>query len=332
MPGFKVALVAIHSPVPTWVHEGLAKEGVDFVFHECTTREELAQHAGDADLVWVHGGSEILTAENLAVIPRCGAIIRTGSGTDNVAVTEATERGIVVANTPEAHSDSVSDHAIALLLAVVRQIPAQHQAVRSGKWDAGIPKPRWHLRGKTLGLVGFGHIARLLVQKTRGFGVNIIAYDPLVSAEKMDSEGVRQTGLDDLLSEADFVSLHCPLLKETYHLIGERELRMMKPEAILINTSRGAVVDEPALIKALTERWIAGAGLDVLTEEPTPHDNPLLKLDNVVLTPHMAGHSDEQPEAGWRLSYDTVVALANGRWPRSYVNHDVKPRWRLSAE
>lgn len=330
MKRFKVVLVDLDgTTVPGWVGEALAKEGIAFVARECKTSEELARHAGDADVVW-NFGSHVVTAESLAALPQCGGIIRTGSGTDNVPVEEATRRGIVVANTPEAHSDAVSDHAIGLLFAVMRQIAVQDRAVRSGEWNATRGRPGWHLHGQTLGLVGFGHAARLVAKKMRGFELTLLVHDPYVSADVMAREGVRAANLDTLLSGSDFVFLHCPLTKETYHLLGERELRQMKPSAILINTARGAVIDEPALVRALTESWIAAAGLDVLEQEPPSADHPLFKLDNAVITPHIAGYSDEHQEIAWRLSVEAAIALAQGRWPRSCVNRAVKPRWNLS--
>jgi D-3-phosphoglycerate dehydrogenase / 2-oxoglutarate reductase len=333
MPPFKVALVGLDNQVlPDWVCADLAKEGIDFVFKECVGREELRQVAGDADLVWVFGSHKCLTAENLDVIPRCGAILRSGSGTDNIPVAEATERGIIVANTPEAISDSVSNHAIGLLFAVTRQIAIQDRLMRAGKWDRTLAGPGWHMHDQTLGLVGFGHIAKLVARKMSGFEMTILAHDPYVDADTMASYGVSAASLDDLLSRSDYVSVHCPLLKSTYHLIGERELKLMKKDAILVNTSRGPVIDEPALIRALTEGWIAGAGLDVFEQEPIDPFNPLLKLDNVAVTPHIASNSDEFLPNFWRLSVDTVVDLAKGRWPRSYVNKGVKPRWQHLTE
>ena len=329
MGRFKVALVALDGQtVPDWVPLELGRSGIDLVIHECQTREELG--AGDADVVWVFGGSRIITAEGLRVIPRCGAIIRTGSGTDNVPVEEATGMGIVVANTPEAHSDAVSDHAIGLLFSIIRRIPVQDRAVRAGTWNREIAWPRWHVRGQTLGLVGFGHVARLLVRKLAGFEMRVLAYDPYVGESAMKGEGVEGAGLDRVLTESDFLSLHCPLTRQTHHIIGSREMRMMKASAVLVNTSRGALVDESALVQALTEGWIAAAGLDVLEQEPGAPTNPLFRLDNVVITPHIAGYSDEHLDAGWRLSAETAIALAQGRWPRSYVNHNVRPRWDLA--
>jgi len=329
MKRFKVILVdEPNGPIPAWVLEAFEKEGIEFVAQVCGSNEDLARHAGDADVVWVWG-SRVVTAESLAGLPQVGGIIRTGSGTDNVPVDEATRRGIVVANTPEAHNDAVSNHAIALLLAIIRDILHRDRDVRAGEWS----RARWHsphLYGRTLGLIGFGLIARLVAKKMRGFDLNILAYDPFVGAEVMAAESVRLADVDTILAESDFVFLHCPLTADTYHLIGERELRRMKPTAILINTARGPVVDEPALVRALTEGWIAAAGLDVLEQEPPDPNNPLFKLENVVITPHIAGQSDEDLDRSWRLATDSALAMARGHWPRSYVNRSVKPRLNLA--
>ena len=330
MSPFKVAMVHMDAEeLPAWVPETMASHDIEFVFQECETRAQLASCAGDADVVWVCGGSLIVDAESLADLPRCGALIRTGSGTDNIPIDAATAQGIIVANTPEAFSDGVSDHAIGLLLAVVRQIAIQDRTVRTGIWDREAAYPSWHLRGQTLGLIGFGHIARLVTRKLSGYEMTVLAHDPFVGAEVMAGHGVQAASMEQVLSRSDFVSLHCPLLDDTHHLIGARELRLMKPRAILINTSRGPVVDEPALIRALSERWIAAAGVDVLEQEPPEADNPLFSLDNAVITPHIAGYTDQSLDDSWRLSVETALALAQGRWPRSYVNHNVKPRWRL---
>ncbi|MCY4413231.1 MAG: C-terminal binding protein [Caldilineaceae bacterium] len=330
MTRFKVAMVHMDPEVlPAWVPNTMADHDIEFVFQECETRAQLAACAGDADVVWIFGGSHIVTAESLADIPQCGALIRTGSGTDNIPIDAATARGIIVANTPEAFNDGVSDHTIGLLLAVVRQIGLQDRKVRAGIWDRYAGFPGWHLQGQTLGLIGFGHIARLVTRKLSGYEMAVLAHDPFVGADVMAEHGVQAASMEQVLSGSDFVSLHCPLLDETHNLIGERELRMMKPRAILINTSRGPVVDEAALLRALTEGWIAAAGLDVLELEPPDADNPLFGLENVVITPHIAGYSDESLDNSWRLSVETVLDLAQGRWPRSYVNPNVEPRWRL---
>ena len=327
----RVALVDLDKKtVPEWVPQRLKQEQIDFTYRDCTTREELAAAAHDADVVWLFGGSRILLG-NLDVVPRCWAILRTGSGTDNVPVDEATRRGIVVANTPAAFSDPVSDHVIALLFATMRRIPFQDRAVRQGQWDQTLGQPLSSIQGKTLGLVGFGGIAREVAKKLAGFSLRIVAFDPFVSPEVMSRCGVQPAELSSVLADADFVSLHCPLTPETKHLIGEVQLRSMKPTAILVNTSRGPIVDELALAKALTEGWIAGAGLDVIEHEPPAAGHPFLELDNVVLTPHSAGLSANGVEIRWRLSFETVLAFSRRQWPASCVNRQVKPAQNLST-
>ena len=318
--------------IPDWVSEAFVREGVEFVAYDCTTREELEQYAGNADVVWVfESRGHTVTAENLDVLRRCGAIISSSSGTDHLPVAEATNLGIIVANTPGAPSEEVSEHSIGLLFAVKRCIVVHDRALRAGRWDETFVWPGRSLRGQTLGLVGFGHIARLVARKLSGFEMTTLAYDPYASADVMASQGVRAASLKEVLSTSDFVSVHCPLTEKTYHLIAEGELRTMKREAILINTARGEVVDEDALVRALTEGWIAGAGLDVFEQEPVAEDNPLFKLDNVVVTPHMAGFADLYFEPFWRLTVETALDLTKGHWPLSYVNHGVRPRWNLTS-
>jgi len=325
MAEVKVALVDLDGQtVPDWVQETLDREGFAFVFHDCKTAGDLSAYAADADIVWLFGGSRVLQGGNLTNVPRCRAILRTGSGTDNVPVEEATRRGIIVANMPAAMSDGVSDHLIALLFAVTRRVAALDRAVRLGQWGQRPMQPLNGVQGRTLGLVGFGHVAREVVRKLSGFGMKVLAHDPFVPAEAMTAHGVTAASLSALLAESDYVSLHCPLTAETKHLIGERELRLMKPTAILLNTSRGPVVDEAALVQALQQGSIAAAGLDVLEHEPPAADNPLLKLDNVVLTPHVAGYSADGVEIRWRLSVETVLALARGQAPASWVNRELQ--------
>ena len=327
---FKVVLVASDDPIPEWFKKNLAKERIDFSTGISRNKDDLAKNAGDADLVWDNAGSYLLRGENLEALKSCGAIVRTGSGVDNVDVEGATRLGIMVANTPEAVTEPVSDHAISLLFSVVRQIPHQDRLVRKGQWSAKIALPGRLLRSATLGLVGFGHIAQMVTRKLRAFEMRALVYDPYVSPEVIQELGVQSMELEEVLRQSDFVSLHCPLTKETRHLIGEEELHMMKPEAILINTSRGSVVDELALYQALSEGWIAGAGLDVLDKEPPDPNNPILKLDNVVITPHMASYSNLTPLAELKATFETVVDFARGRWPRSVVNRGLKSRWKLA--
>ena len=329
----KAVLVANDDhPVPDWMETKLAQEGIEFKLAICWTKEDLARYAGDADMVMLFSGRYLLTAENIEVLGSCGAIIRTGSGTDNVDVEAATRKGILVVNTPDVPTEPTADHTISLLFSVARQISLQDRLVRSGQWDFRLARSGRLFKSATLGLVGFGRIARAITRKLSGFEMNILSYDPYVDSRTMEQLGVRSVGLDELLSESDFVSVHCPLTKETYHLIGERELRLMRPEAVLINTSRGPVVDERALYRALREGWIARAGLDVTESEPIDPNCPLLELDNVVITPHTGGYADlYHPEAYWSATIEAAIALAHGRWPESVVNRsDVIPKWPLT--
>jgi phosphoglycerate dehydrogenase-like enzyme len=327
----KVVLVDLDGhAVPDWICQDLKREGIELTIAPCSTRADLAANAADADVVWMFGGSRILTNGNLAAARRCWAIVRTGSGTDNVPVDEATSRRILVANTPAAFSDAVSDHVIALLFAAGRRIAELDRGMRLGRWDQATAIPLNSVQGRTLSLVGFGHIARAVRRKLSGFEMNVLVHDPLVRAETIVEHGARPVSLEAALAEADYLSLHCPLTQQTRHLMGERQLRSMKPTAVLINTSRGPVVDERFLLQALTEGWIAAAGLDVFEEEPLGTNHPLAQLDNVVLTPHCAGYSANGVELRWRMSLETIVALAHRRWPPSCVNPDVKPARELS--
>jgi D-3-phosphoglycerate dehydrogenase len=333
---FKAALVALDArKVPDWLVDKLQSENVDLVVKNCLSAPEFLACAGDADLVWVFGGNKFVSPENLGpLLPqleRCGAILRTGSGTDNVPVERATQLGIIVANTPEAIADNVADHAIGLIFAVIRQIALHARLVREGVWDRSQGWPNWHLSGQTLGLVGFGHIGQLVARKMSGFEMKILVYDPVVNEEVIRKLHCHPSTLDDLLRQSDYVSLHCPLTKGTRHLLGEREFAMMKKSAVFVNTTRGGVVNEQALLRALTEGWIAAAGLDVLESEPPPADHPLLKLPNTVITPHIAGYSDGSEDTFWRDSVQVVLDFAGGRWPRWVVNRDVKPRWSLKT-
>ena len=226
----------------------------------------------------------------------------------------------------------VAEHAIALLLTAIRQIPYHDRLVHAGHWDRGLVPPGHRLEGGTLGFVGFGRIPREMVCKLIGFGMTFVAYDPYISAESMQELDVRKVELDEVLRTSDFISLHCALTGETRHLIGERELHLMKPQAVLVNTARGEVVDERALYRALKDGRIAAAGLDVMKSEPPEPDNPLLHMENVFITPHMAAYNHQFPDLQFQASVEKIVDLVRGRWPKSVVNRDsVKSRWDLRS-
>ena len=251
-------------------------------------------------------------------------------GTDSLHVEESTCLGIIVANTPESTTDAIAEHAIGLLFAVVRQIVVQDRAVRNGVWDPFVAWPNAHIMGSTLGLVGFGRITRAVAAKIRGSGRRILACDPRIDPDLIVEQDVESVSLHALLKQSDFVSLHCPLTEATRGLIDEQNLTRMKPTAVLINTARGALVDELALARALSENRLAGAGLDVFPELPLDEDHLFLKLDNVVLTPHIGGASDVNRTNFWEHSAETLIAMARDRWPIWIVNPEVEPKWTVS--
>jgi D-3-phosphoglycerate dehydrogenase / 2-oxoglutarate reductase len=318
--GIKVALVGMdHLVVPRWVDDELARNDVSLVAKECRTASEVIDIAADADVVWVLGGNPVLHKVDLYELPRCRAILRTGAGTDNIPEGRALEAGILIATTPSAGTSAVAEHVVALILDQLRQVTAQDHLIRRGTWDRDAAYPRWRLEGQVLGLIGCGRIARALIRKLQGFELSIMAFDPYVDDRVLLDLGVTPATLHAVLRSARVVSLHCPLSQETFHLIGESELRLMRPDAILINVARGSVVDEVALIRALKEGWITSAGLDVFATEPLGSASELLNLPNTVLTPHIGGYSDDFVEESWRLSVEVLIDLSLGQVPASYV-------------
>jgi D-3-phosphoglycerate dehydrogenase len=270
-------------------------------------------------------GSEPYTARVLAANPQLKVIARVGVGYDAVDCEAATRHGVVVTITPGTNQGSVAEHTFCLMLALVKNLIAQHNSVAAGGWPRGTNIP---IRGQTLGLVGLGRIGKAMVPRAQAFEMKVIAYDPYPDTAWANAHQVPLVDLDTLLRQADFVSLHLPASPQTARMIDARALGLMKPTAYLINTSRGAVVDESALLAALKERRIAGAGLDVFEQEP-PGDHPLLKLDNVVLTPHAAGVDLRSRDDMALSAAEAVVSLYRGEWPaEKVVNPQVREVFR----
>ncbi len=254
MSGFKVACIWRECKrVPEWVSRTLESHGIEFVEQNCKSSEQVLELGADADVIWVMGSGRLIPAGMLPMCTRCGAIICSGSGTDSVPVSAATKLGIIVANTPDATAIPVAEHAIALLLAVCRLIPFHDQKLRAGVWSRLDPVPLI-IHNKTAGLVGFGRISRGVAERLTPFGMRLLAYDPFVDDNEMAAADVEPADWTELLSESDFISVHVPLLESTHHLIGEAELKQMKPTSVLINTCRGPVVDTAALATALKRK------------------------------------------------------------------------------
>ncbi len=291
---------------------------------EAGSEDGLIANVRDADVVLVAAAP--ITRRVLENLPRCRAVVRYGIGVDNVDLEAATDQGIVVAHVLDFCAEEVSNHAIALLLALARRLLPLHRDTASGGWRRAHAQRLEPVHGQTLGIVGFGNIGRALARKALAFGLRVLAHDPYCDPGAAEEMGVKLASLDELLSESDYVSLHTPLTAETRHLIGAAELKAMKPTAVLINTARGPVVDEPALVEALAKGEISAAGLDVFEEEPLPADSPLCHLENVVLTPHVASVS---PAAMRQLRKEVGQAAGDvlrGRWPKYVANPGVKPR------
>ena len=263
-------------------------------------------------------------------IDKAQGIVSFGHGFDRIDHNAATDHGLMVINTAGFCTEEVANHAIMLLLACAKKLTTVHNLVRKGEWRGRTPAPLLPMppiHGQTLGLVAFGNIARATARKAHVFGLEIIAYDPYAQPWIAKEYGVKLVAsLDELARRSDFVSLHVPLNNETRKLIGDMFFKAMKPTAYLISTCRGPTVDEQALIRALQAGEIAGAGLDVFEQEPTPADNPLLKMDNVTLSPHTAGLSDVSQQNAQTQIGQEVARLLNGVWPMSLVNPEVRAK------
>lgn len=299
----------------------LEQYGIEMVVVQ--SRDEDALIAGCQDVEGVINQYAQLTRRFIYGLNKCKAIARYGIGYDNIDIAAATERGIVVTNVPVYALEEVAEHAIALLMTVARKITRLDNSVKQGRWDFNIAKKAYTITGKTLGLVGFGNIARNVARRAHGLGLRILAYDPYVEQDAMDKLHSKKVQLDELLREADFVSLHTPLFPATRHLIGKREFELMKESAYLINVARGPVVDEQSLIEALINKEIAGAGLDVLDKEPVDPGNPLLEMDNVVLTPHAAWYTEESEVKLRTIATTDVAKMITGQRPDNPVNPQV---------
>ncbi len=299
----------------------LARIGATVQLAPSSAPQALAEAASGADALLVTYAP--VTAWLIERLKRCRIISRFGIGVDNVDVAAATRAGIVVTRVPDYCIDEVSDHALALLLALARKIPEADRRVKAGQWEVAALAPIHRLRGRTLGLVGFGQIPRALAPKARALGLRVVAFDPYVEPEEMARAGVDAVSFDDLIAQSDFVSIHAPLVPETRHLFNADVFRRMKNTAYLINTARGPLVDEAALVEALERGQIAGAALDVLPQEPPPPASPLLRSSKIVLTPHAAFYSEESLEELQRKAAEEVVRVLTGEPPRHPVNPEV---------
>ncbi|TET57860.1 D-glycerate dehydrogenase [Candidatus Bathyarchaeota archaeon] len=270
--------------------------------------------------------SDRIDAEVFDAAPNLKIVSQFAVGFDNIDVKEATKRGIYVTNTPGILTNTTADYAWALLMAAARRVAEADKYVRDKKWKVG-----WHpamlqgrdIFGATLGIIGLGRIGAAIAKRAKGFNMKILYYDVVRRPEVEEELGIMFRELMAILKESDFITVNVPLLKSTHHLINEERLKQMKKTAILINNARGPVIDEKALYKALKEGWIAGAGLDVFEQEPTPATNPLLTLDNIVVAPHISSSSFETRSKMAEMVAENLVSFLEGKTPPNLVNKDV---------
>ena len=308
------------------------KGGVEVAGARPTSEDEMISVAKDADAIL--GAGRFLTPKVMAALPKLRIIATYSVGYDTLDIDAATANHIIIANNPAVEwcLEEVANHAIALLLASAKKLVLLNNLVKQGRWSETrqVMAPMSPVHGQTLGIVGCGNIGRSVAGKARCFGLKVLGYDPYVDKALAKKAGITLvSSLPTLLKESDFVSIHAFLSQETRHMIGANEFHLMKQTAYLINTARGPIVDEAALIKALQEKLITGAGLDVFEKEPMAPDNPLLKMDNVVVLPHSASYSDAALDMHPINPAQEVARVLSGRWPNNVVNDGVKPKVKL---
>jgi D-3-phosphoglycerate dehydrogenase len=308
----------------------LQHEDIELVSGQCRTEEEVIALCRDADALinqYAPIGRTVIEA-----LQKCKVITRYGVGVNTIDLDAATEKGICVANVPDYCVDEVSDHALALLLSWSRKVTLANPHVKQGLWDYKLTQPIPRLRGMVIGLIGFGKIPQALAEKVKPLGLQILAFDPYFPKHLAEEKGVRLVELDELCSLSDFISVHAPLMESTHGMIGKKQFSLMKKNAVIINTSRGPVIHESSLIDALKKRLIAGAALDVVEVEPISADHPLLSMDNVILTPHVAWYSEESAaEMRSKAAMGVVDVLIYGEYPKYLVNPKVKESVNLNA-
>jgi len=302
-------------------HEVTDPAGAELVLTQSRSAAELVAGAAGADGILVQYAQ--ITAEVMDALPRLRAIGRYGVGVDSVDIDAATARGIAVCNVPDYGTESVSDHAIGLALAAARGIPRLDRGLRAGSFDLAAVRPLYQTRGRVFGVIGMGRIGTATARKAAGLGYEVIGYDIAADPRGTTYHGFTAVGLDELLERSQVVSLHTPLTEVTRGMIGTDQLARMRSDAILVNTSRGGVVDGAALVEALRTGSICGAAIDVHESEPLPVGHPLTTFDSVVLTPHLAWYTEESYDELKRRTVAGVLEVCAGRVPRNIVNPEV---------
>ena len=292
--------------------------GAELIILSCRTEEDVIKNAVDADAIICQFAP--ITSKVIDKLSKCKVIVRYAVGVDTIDYKAAQEKGIYVCNVPDYGSEEVATHAMALLLALNRKLLLMRQSVLDGTWSYTAVKPVYRLKGQTLGLVGFGTISRLLAEKAKGFGLRIVVYDPFVDPKSIVSSGYIPMSLEGLAEISNIISIHAPLTESTHHLFNKNIFDLMKNKPYMINTSRGSLIDERALLEALELHTISGAALDVCEKEPIDPANPLLSHYDVLITPHSAWYSEESIKVLQRSVAEEVVRVLKGDKPKHPVN------------
>ena len=322
-PPYRIAILGTRFGPPDIEQEELAEFEVELVTGAATTAAALVAAAGEAVAI-LAGAPPQFNREVLAQLPNCRAIVRYGVGVDSIDLQAATELGIIIGYVPDYCTEEVSTHTLALILACERKLITAHQGVMAGEWKVAPVKPLFSAEEQTLGIIGFGKIGQAVARKAQPFGFDIIVFDPFATPALLTDYNVQAVELPELLAQSDIISLHAPLMTDTYHLIDGAALAQMKPTAFLINTSRGGLIDEAALLEALDQGRLAGAALDVLEREPPEPAHPLLQSDKLLVTPHMAWYTEQSAERMRRLATQEVARVLRGEWPQNFVNPEVR--------
>lgn len=321
MAQYKVVVVSLGYETYQYERDILNSIGAEVILSpiDCSTEDEVIEAARDADAIFVR---EVpITAKVLESFERCKIVARYGVGLDNIDLETAKKLRIYVSNVPEYGTEDVSDHAMALLLGCIRTLLVRDQNLRQGIFEADISAPIYRTTGKILGIVGYGKIARAFHRKWQGFlPERVLVFDPYVDYGLIQENGAEKVDLDTVLAQSDYISIHTPLTPETHHLINQAALKKMKNTTILVNTSRGAVIDTEALVNALREGQILGAGLDVFEKEPLPKDHPLVAMSNVILTSHVAWYSKDSAKDLQTGAAKEVLRVLSGKPPVNWVN------------
>ncbi|NLB87940.1 MAG: C-terminal binding protein [Syntrophomonadaceae bacterium] len=323
-PKYKVVVTDYEYQSLHWEEKEVSSVGGILVPCQLKTEQELIDECKDADALLVQYAK--ITRKVIENLEKCKVIVRYGVGVDSLDIEAATEHGIYVANVPDYGLEDVADHAMALLLAAARKVLYLHHKVVNDEWDYKLAKPLYRLRGKTLGLMAFGNIAKMVANKAKAFGINVLVYDPYLSEKIANEYEVSLVDFDTLIKTSDFISIHAPVTPETYQIFNQSVFKQMKPSCIIVNTARGALINENDLVEALEKGYIAGAALDVTDPEPISKDSKLKTMENVIITPHAAWYTEEAQDSLQRQAAQEVARVLSGEKPLNLVNKLVQPK------